>query len=219
MIESRIRILIVEDHTVVRKGLCALLSAERYGCEVVGEAADGEEAVAAALALKPDVILMDLLMPKKGGIEATREICGRDPKARVLILTSSDEQATVVAALKVGALGYLMKDSSPDELVHAIHSVYLGQMAVPAALARVMLVPESPNALPSPGELTERELDVLRAIARGLSNQEIADALSISTYTVRSHVRSILSKLSFSNRTQAAMYAVEIGLTKPGSGA
>jgi len=92
-------------------------------------------------------------------------------------------------------------------------------LAVPAALARVMLVPESPNALPSPGELTERELDVLRAIARGLSNQEIADALSISTYTVRSHVRSILSKLSFSNRTQAAMYAVEIGLTKPGSGA
>lgn len=217
MTGGKIRILVVEDHTVVRKGLCALLSAERYGCEVVGEAADGEEAVAAALALKPDVLLMDLLMPKKGGIEATQEICRQDPKARVLILTSSDDQARVTMALKVGALGYLLKDSSPDELVHAIHSVHLGQMAVPAALARATLVQESSATLPPPNELTERELDVLRAIARGLSNQEIADALAISPFTVRSHVRSILSKLNFSNRTQAAMYAVEIGLAKPGS--
>lgn len=218
MTADKIRVLVVDDHTVVRKGLCALLSAERYGCEVVGEGADGEEAVAAARALKPDVILMDLLMPKKGGIEATREICQRDPKARVLILTSSDEQAAVSVALKVGALGYLLKDSSPDELVHAIHSVHLGQLAVPAALVRGMLVPESRQALPSPAELTEREMDVLRALARGLTNQEIADALAISTFTVRSHVRSILSKLNLSNRTQAAMYAVGIGLARPGSG-
>jgi NarL family two-component system response regulator LiaR len=217
MTESKIRILVVEDHTVVRKGLCALLSSERYGCEVVGEAADGAEAVAKAEALSPDVILMDLLMPRKGGIEATHEICQRDPKARVLILTSFDDQARVTMALKVGALGYVLKDSSPDELVHAIRGVYLGQVTVPAALARAMLAPESPAALPPPAELTKRELDVLRAIARGLSNQEIADALSISTFTVRSHVRSILSKLNFSNRTQAAAYAIELGLAKSGS--
>jgi DNA-binding NarL/FixJ family response regulator len=215
MTEAGIRILVVEDHTVVRKGLCALLSAERYGCEVVGEAADGEEAVAKAAEFRPDVILMDLLMPRMGGIEATREICQRNPKARVLILTSFDDQARVTMALKVGASGYVLKDSSPDELVHAIRSVYLGQVTVPAALARAALVQESAAALPPPTELTERELDVLRAIARGLSNREIADALSISTFTVRSHVRSILSKLHFTNRTQAAMYAVEIGLAKP----
>jgi two-component system, NarL family, response regulator LiaR len=218
MTEAKIRILVVDDHTVVRKGICALLSAERYGCEVVGEAADGDEAVVKSVALTPDVILMDLLMPRKGGIEATHEICRRDPNARVLILTSFDEQARVTMALKVGALGYVLKNSSPEELVHAIHSVHLGQVTVPAALARAMLVQESPDALPPPTELTERELDVLRAIARGLSNQEVADALSISTFTVRSHVRSILSKLHFNNRTQAAAYAIEIGLVKPGIG-
>ena len=216
MTEAKIRILVVEDHTVVRKGLCALLSSERYGCEVVGEAADGVEAVAKAEALKPDVILMDLLMPRMGGIEATHAICQRDPHARVLILTSFDDQARVSMALKVGALGYMLKDSSPDELVHAIRSVHLGQVTVPASLARAMLVQDSPAALPPPTELSERELEVLRAVARGLSNQEIADALSISGHTVRSHVRSILSKLNFSNRTQAATYAIEIGLAKPG---
>jgi NarL family two-component system response regulator LiaR len=216
MTEAKIRILVVEDHTVVRKGLCALLSSERYGCEVVGEAADGVEAVAKAEALKPDVILMDLLMPRMGGIEATHAICQRDPQARVLILTSFDEQARVSMALKVGALGYMLKDSTPDELVHAIRSVHLGQVTVPASLARAMLVQDSPAALPPPTELSERELEVLRAVARGLSNQEIADELSISGHTARSHVRSILSKLNFSNRTQAAAYAIEIGLAKPG---
>ncbi len=131
MTEPRIRVLVVEDHTVVRKGLCALLSSERYGCEVVGEAADGVQAVAKAEALAPDVILMDLLMPRKGGIEATQEICYKNPGARVLILTSFDDQARVTMALKVGALGYVLKDASPDELVHAIRvEVDLGRKRV-----------------------------------------------------------------------------------------
>jgi NarL family two-component system response regulator LiaR len=224
MTEERIRLLVVEDHTVVRKGLCALLSAERYGCEVVGEAADGEEAIVKAEKLKPDVILMDLQMPKMGGIEATREIVRRDPQARVLVLTSFNEQARVSMALKVGAMGYILKESTSEELVHAIHSVYLNQVTIPAALARAALgsgslVPESPVALPQPTELTERELDVLRGIAQGLSNHEIGSSLSISSYTVRSHVSSILSKLHLENRTQAATYAIQIGLFKPGTGA
>jgi two-component system, NarL family, response regulator LiaR len=217
MIEPKIRVLVVEDHTVVRKGLCALLSSERYGCEIVGEAADGAEAVAKAEALAPDVILMDLVMPKKGGIEATHEICQKNARARVLILTSFDEQARVTMALKVGALGYVLKDSTPDELVHAIRSVYLGQVTVPAALARAVLGPETPVALAEPAELTKRELDVLRALASGLSDKEIAAALSISVATVRSHVRSILNKLDLNNRTQAALYAFEIGLASPSS--
>jgi NarL family two-component system response regulator LiaR len=218
MTEGKIRILLVDDHIVVRKGLSALLASERYGCEVVGEAGDGEEAIAKAESFKPDVILMDLLMPKMGGIEAIREIVRRNPAARVLVLTSLEDQAKVSMALKVGAAGYLLKESTSEELAHAIRSVYMGQMAVPVALARGALVPESEAAAPLPTELSERELDVLRALARGLSNQEIAGELSITPFTVRSHVSSILSKLGLSNRTQAATYAVEMGLATPGRG-
>ena len=213
MTEAKIRILVVEDHTVVRKGLCALLSSERYGCEVVGEAADGVEAVAKAAALKPDVILMDLIMPRMGGIEATHEICQRDPKARVLVLTSFDDQARVSMALQVGALGYMLKDSSPDELVHAIRSVHLGRVTVLASCA-ADAVRESPSSLP-PNRTLRPRLKCCVPSPRA-SNQEIADTLSISGHTVRSDVRKHPQKLNFSNRTQAAAYAIEIGLAKPG---
>src|SRR5512139_3104815 len=213
MTREAIRVLVVDDHTVVRKGLCALLSSPRYGIEVVGEAGDGAQAVTQARALQPDVILMDLLMPVKTGLEALQEIRAEDPDARVLILTSAGDRAQVIAALKAGARGYIMKDSAPDELIQAIEAVYAGKLLLPSDLAQKALFTE-PDRSPQPSELTERELDVLRYLAQGLSNQEIANALDISLYTVRSHVRNILSKLHLANRTQAALYALDSGLFK-----
>lgn len=208
-----IRILVVDDHTVVRKGLCSLLTS-KYSMEVIGEAVDGVEAVDKARDLRPDVILMDMMMPRKDGLEATIEIKNENPDARILILTSFSEDAQVVAAINAGAMGYVMKDASPDELVHTIHSAYLGKRSLSEEMFQ-LVVSESnnqPAQLDLDEALTEREIDVLRELARGRSNQEIADALSISTTTVRSHISNILSKLALENRTQAALYAVEAGL-------
>jgi NarL family two-component system response regulator LiaR len=214
MASDRIRVLIVEDHTVVRKGLCSLLSSTRFNIDIVGEAADGIEAVAKARELEPDVILMDLILPQMNGIEATQAIRARNPQARILILTSFGEEAQVAAAMKAGALGYLLKESTPEELVHAIESVHMGRVTLPADLAGLMLTGDQQPAVRTQ-VLTPRELDVLQGIATGLSNQEIAESLSISPYTVRTHVRNILGKLKFTNRTQAAMYAVQVGLATP----
>jgi NarL family two-component system response regulator LiaR len=209
-----IRILIVDDHTVVRKGLGALLGSPRYQIQVAGEAADGDEAIAKARELQPDVILMDLLMPRKSGAEAILAILRDNPDARILVLTSFDDDDRVATALKAGALGYLLKDSSPDELVQAIRSVRFGQLALPAPLAR-RIVGGGTDPAPAPLDpLTRRELDILAGIARGLSNQQIAEELSISLYTVRSHVRSILGKLNLANRTQAALYGAQAGLAR-----
>lgn len=217
--ETLIRVLVVEDHTVVRKGLCSLLG-PKCGVEVVGEAADGFEAVEKARALNPDVILMDLIMPRKTGLQAILEIRRFDPDARILVLTSFGEQAKVSAAIEAGALGVLLKDSSPDELVHAIRSVHMGNLSLPQDLARQLLAAgQGAEAAPSATEqLTRRELDVLGCLARGMSNEEIAQELVISVWTVRSHVHNLLDKLDLSSRTQAALYAVEIGLVVPGSG-
>jgi len=215
-----IRILVADDHLVVRRGLCSLLI-PRNGMEVIGEAADGVEAVELAHSLQPDVILMDMLMPRLNGPEAIVEIRKENPDARVLVLTSFGEEDKVGTAIRAGALGYLLKDSSPDELFHAIRSVYRGNLSLPQHLA-LKLVHEMghpKDTAPPETALTARELDVLKEIAHGLSNEEIAKKLSIGTTTVRSHVSSLLSKLELSNRTQLALYAVEKGLVeRPASG-
>ena len=201
-----IRILIADDHYVVRQGLAALLS-PRNGMEVVGEAANGREAVAMARTLQPDVILMDMIMPEMNGPEAIALIKRENPKARILVLTSFGESKQISAAIQAGALGYLLKDSSPDDLMHAIRSVHRGNLVLPQDLALALMQPQP--AAPALDQLTERETDVLRLLAQGQSNQEIAVNLSISTTTVRSHVSNILMKLNVSNRTQAALAAQE----------
>jgi NarL family two-component system response regulator LiaR len=213
-----LRILIADDHMVVRRGLCSLLI-PRNGMEVIGEAADGVEAVELARSLQPDVILMDMVMPHLDGPEAVVEIKKENPEARILILTSFGEDARVSAAIRAGALGYLLKDSSPDELFHAIREVAQGNLSLPPQVAMKLMQdlqkPKRDRLAPETA-LTQRELDVLRGIAQGLSNQDIAGQLMISQATVRSHVSSLLSKLGLTNRTQAALYAVEAGLLERG---
>jgi len=201
-----IRVLIADDHFVVRQGLVTLL-VPRNGMLVVGEAATGREAVALASKLQPDVILMDMIMPEMDGPEAIALIKQENPKARILVLTSFSENNQVSVAIQAGASGYLLKDSSPDDLLNAIRSVYLGNLVLPRDLA-VKLMQLQPSA-PALDLLTERETDVLRMLVRGQSNKEIASYLNISTTTVRSHVSNILMKLGVSNRTQAAMVAQE----------
>lgn len=211
---EQIRVLVVDDHNVVRGGLCALLETEP-GIQVIGEAADGVEAVRKARALNPDVILLDLVMPRKNGIEAIHDIKLENTGARILVLTSYSDDEKVFAAIKAGALGYLLKDSSPQELVQAICDVYHGECSLHPAIARKLLRElNRPAAYWPPAEerLTEREGEVLAFVARGLSNQEIADSLVLSERTVRTHVSNILSKLHLANRTQAALYALKEGL-------
>lgn len=208
-----IRVLIVDDHALVRKGLRALIST-KPDIEVIGEAADGDEAVQQTRTLQPDVILLDLVMPRKDGIAAIQEITQENPQARILVLTSFAEDERVFAAIKAGALGYLLKDSLPAELVQAIGDVYRGELSLSPSIA-LKLVRElhRPADLPlTPKPLTGRESEVLKLVAQGLSNQEIADNLVISERTVGAHISTILSKLHLANRTQAALYALREGL-------
>ena len=212
-----IRVLIADDHAIVRKGIRALLS-EIGGFEVVGEAGNGHEAVLRALETRPDVVLMDLLMPGVDGIEATRQITSRQPQTHVLVLTSFAADNKVFPAIKAGALGYLLKDSSPDELVRAIRQVHRGEPSLHPTIARKLLqeIARPVERQPAPEALTEREMSVLLLIAQGLSNQEIADRIAVSESTVRAHVSRILGKLHLTNRTQAALYAVREGLADAG---
>jgi len=208
-----IRLLICDDHAVVRAGLRALIES-KPDMELVGEAADGIEAVEKARELRPDVILMDLLMPRKGGVEAIGDIVRESSEARILVLTSFSEDDQAFPAIRAGAMGYIIKDSLPEELLGAIRDIHQGQPYLHPAIAR-RLMQELGQAGASPPLtelLTEREIEVLKLVARGLTNQEIADELVVSKRTVDSHTNSILTKLKLANRTQAALYALRQGL-------
>lgn len=213
MTQPPIRVLVVDDHAIVRKGVKALL-AEVEGIEVVGEASEGEEAIALVDELLPDVIMMDLVMPKMDGIEAIARITDKYPDARILALTSFANDDKVFPAIKSGALGYLLKDSDPNELIPAIRQVYRGEPSMDPSIARKLLREISqPSAHPpTPDPLTERELEVLRLVAKGGDNQKIANQLHVAEVTVRTHVSHILSKLHLANRVQAALYALKEGL-------
>ena len=213
MTQTPIRVLIVDDHAIVRKGTRALLATER-DIEVVGEADNGADAVALAQTLHPSVILMDLVMPRMDGIEATRQITSRQPEVRILVLTSFAADDKVFPAIKAGALGYLLKDSSPEELVQAIRQVHQGEPSLEPSIARKVLseLTHPPKQPPTTDPLTERELMVLRLVAQGRSNRDIAEQLVIAEITVRTHVSNILSKLHLASRTQAALYALREGL-------
>jgi len=208
-----IRIFIADDHAIVRRGIHALIATES-GMEVVGEADNGPDAVRLVRQLKPDIILMDLMMPKMGGIEAIGQITGENPGARILALTSFAEDDKIFPAIKAGALGYLLKDVSPRQLLQAIRDVYRGVSSLdPAVALKLINEINRPSNLPASEQpLTEREVEVLKRVAQGLSNQEIADALYISERTVRNHVGNILNELHLANRTQAALYALREGL-------
>jgi NarL family two-component system response regulator LiaR len=210
---SSIRVLVVDDHAVVRKGIRAMLEIVT-DIEVAGEAANGREAVNAAQELRPDVILMDLVMPEMDGIEAIRAIRSLQPEGRVLVLTTFAGEDKIFPAIKAGALGYHLKDSSPQELVQAIRQVHRGESSLHPMVARKVL-----HELSGPSErpptldpLTPREVEVLRLVAQGLDNREIAQKLVISEATARTHISHILSKLHLASRTQAALYALREGL-------
>jgi NarL family two-component system response regulator LiaR len=210
---TAIRILIADDHTIVRKGLRAVLR-NMEDIEVVGEAATGWEAISEVNRLQPDVVLMDLVMPELDGIEAILRINAAQPHVRILVLTSFAGEDKVFPAIKAGALGYHLKDSSPDELVQAIRQVYRGESSLHPVIARKVLQELSrPSDRPlTPDPLTPREVEVLRLVAQGRDNREIAEALVISDTTVRTHVSNILNKLHLASRTQAALYALREGL-------
>ncbi|MCK4316006.1 MAG: response regulator transcription factor [Anaerolineae bacterium] len=215
-----IRVFIAEDHAIVRKGIRALLTMAP-DIEVVGEASNGREVIPRVESLRPDVILMDLVMPEMDGIEAIRRITARQPEARILVLTSFATDDKVFPAIKAGALGYLLKDSDPEELVRAIRQVYRGESSLHPKIARKLLRELSEGQRPSRSgptsarsvePLTEREVEVLRLVAQGQSNREIGNQLTISEGTVRTHVSNILGKLHLASRTQATLYALREGL-------
>jgi two-component system, NarL family, response regulator LiaR len=210
-----IRILIADDHKVVREGLKAFL-APIPDFLLEGEAADGLEAVEMAALLHPDVILLDLMMPGRDGIGAVREILKTDPTAKVIIITSFMEDTKVIEAIRAGAAGYFLKEASPLEIETAIRDVHRGETAFPSKISNILVKeinrPSKPEVKVS--QLTDREMEILKLIARGKSNQDIADEIFLSVWTVRTYVTGILDKLGLENRTQAALFAVKSNLVR-----
>ncbi len=209
-----IRVLQVDDHAVVREGLRAFLELQD-GIEVVGEAGDGREGVAAAERLRPDVILMDLVMPRLDGVGAMRELRERLPAVRVIVLTSFADDDNLLPAVQAGAAGYLLKNAEPQELARAIRAAHAGKALLDPHVAERLLASLARTAgETTPDELTPREHQVLELIARGFSNKRIARELGIAEKTVKTHVGHVLAKLGVTDRTQAALHAVRAGLTK-----
>lgn len=224
-----IKVLIVDDHQVVRQGLRTFLELQD-DVDVVGEAADGAAAVELAEALEPDVVLMDLVMPELDGIEATRRITESGRGASVIVLTSFAEDDQVFPAIEAGAASYLLKDVSPEDLVAAVRAAYRGEPRLHPEVARKLMEaarsggapppaaapPGTTPAAQSPGDLTDRELEVVRLVAQGLTNHEIAGRLWISEKTVKAHVSHVLTKLRLKDRTQLAIHAIKHGLADEG---
>jgi NarL family two-component system response regulator LiaR len=207
-----IRVLVADDHAVVREGLRTFLGLQE-GIEVVGEAADGEAAVREAERLQPDVVLMDLVMPRRDGAEAMRELRRRLPRSRVIVLTSFTDDERLLPAIQAGAAGYLLKDVEPSELARAVRAAHAGEALLdPAVAARLVDALAQPAGEPPAERLTPREREVLALISRGLSNKRIARELGVSEKTVKAHVGHVLAKLGVTDRTQAAVHAVRAGL-------
>lgn len=212
-----ISVLVVDDHAVVREGLRTFLGLQD-GIEVVGEAADGHEAIREAGRLEPDVILMDLVMPDLDGVGAMRELRRTLPESRVIVLTSFAEDDRLLPAIQAGAAGYLLKNVQPQELARAVRAAYAGEALIdPAVAARLVDAIAQPRGEPPAERLTAREQEVLALIARGMSNKLIARELALSEKTVKNHVGHLLAKLGVSDRTQAALHAVRSGLVGPGT--
>ena len=208
-----IRVLIADDHAIVREGLRTLIASQE-NMVVVGEAQDGKIAIERAFQLKPDIILMDLVMPQMNGIEAISNIKKTNPGIKILVITNFSDDDKVFPAIKAGATGYLLKDSSPKQLINAINEVYLGKSSLHPDIAIKLIQELKHPAKLEQGNtpLSPREIDVLKLVAQGMGDQNIAKELTISEWTVRTHMRNILSKLHLANRTQAAIYALSEGL-------
>lgn len=211
--EETIKILITDDHPLIRQGLRVVIEAQP-DLQLVGEASNGEQAVRQVMALHPDIVIMDLQMPVKDGLAATREIAQADPHAQVLVLTSYPDDDNVYAAIKAGAMGFLLKDSSAEYLLDAIRTVVRGESVLHPTIARKLMqeIKKPPKLPPTAEPLTPREVQVLGCLAQGMANSQIANELSVSVRTVSAHIRNILDKLHLANRTQAALYAHEQGI-------